>query len=160
MAISDGVPNFILLSAAAFLGQLPGEYIRSKRDAETYLKNSGLDWTIVRAPTLYESGGLRTPLLSFMSLMGVLPPFRWMLGKAMPISVDAAARGIATAVMDMPKYERRVLYANDLRRMAKQRVRGPLMVRPALVSRHDELDSLDETPFGWTPPRPKLRKKD
>ncbi|MBZ0305305.1 MAG: NAD(P)H-binding protein, partial [Anaerolineae bacterium] len=71
MAVSDGVPNFVLLSAAGLL--LPTEYIRSKRDAEEYLKNSGLEWVIVRMPLLFESSFWNRPLLTTLSTIGVLP---------------------------------------------------------------------------------------
>ena len=50
MAVSDGVPYFVLLSAAAKPLGVPVEYLRSKREAEEYLRDSGLRWTIVRAP--------------------------------------------------------------------------------------------------------------
>lgn len=152
MAVSDGVVNFVLLSAMGLPGQFPTEYLRSKRDAEEYLKNSGLDWVVVRAPLLFEPSFMGRPLLTFLSTLGVLPLFSWFLGRMMPLPVDVAARGIATAVLDVPKYERCILYASDLRRLARSRAHGPLMVHPAAIVRQREAESLEETPFGWTPP--------
>lgn len=159
MAVSDGVLNFVLLSATGLPAQLPVEYIRSKRDAEDYLKNSGLEWVIVRAPLLFEPSFVRTPLLSTLSTGGVLPPISWFLGGMLPLPVDIAARGIASATLEVSKYERRILYANDLRRLARSRARGPLMVRPAMLVRQRELDLLDETPFGWSPPASRRKGK-
>ncbi len=155
MAVSDGVTHFVLLSATGL--QLPTEYIRSKRDAEEYLKNSGLDWVIVRMPLLFESSFWNRPLLTTLSTMGALPPLSWFLGRMMPLPVHIAARGIAAAALDVPKYERRILYASELRRLARGQARGPLLVRPAALVRQPEMDKLDETPFGWTPP-PRPRK--
>lgn len=154
MAISDGVSAFCLLSAAALPGMLPTEYIRSKRDAEDYLQNSGLEWMIIRAPFLY----VPSPLLQLQALAGRIPPFSWLIGKYMPLSVDIAARGIAAAVMNAPKNRGRILYSSDLRRLSRGRSRRPLALLPAIASR--ELDLLDETPFGWLPPPAPRRRRD
>ena len=47
MAVSDGVPYFVLLSAVAKPLGVSSEYIYSKREAEDYLRGSGLTWAIV-----------------------------------------------------------------------------------------------------------------
>lgn len=157
MAVSDGVLNFVFLSATGLPAQLPQDYLRSKRDAEEYLKNSGLEWVIIRAPLLFEPG-FRTPILTTLSTLGVLPPISWFTGSMMPLPVDIAARGIASVALRAQDYEQRTLYAANLRRLARRQARGPLVVRPAVLARQRELDKLDETPFGWTPP-PHLRRK-
>jgi len=154
MSISDGVANFVMLSAAALPGMVPSEYLMTKRDAEEYLQNSGLNWIIVRAPALYVPN-VRTPLLQMMSAFGILPPFRWLIGRYMPMTVDVAAWGIATAAQHFYQHSGRTLYANDLRRLA--RGRGQLIVHPTAVQ--NQADPLDETPFGWLPPTPRRRPR-
>jgi nucleoside-diphosphate-sugar epimerase len=49
IAVRDAVPHFVLLSASAAPLGVSGEYIDSKREAEDYLKKTGLTWTIIRA---------------------------------------------------------------------------------------------------------------
>lgn len=159
MAVNCGVSNFVLLSVAALPSTLPTEYIRSKRDAEEYLKNSGLSWMILRPPSLYNPSSGQ-PLLSTMGFLGGLPLLNWFTGRYAPLAVNVAARGIAAAVQNMASYEGRSLYANDLRRLArKNRQRGTLSIRPSLVQLNPSADDrLDEVPFGWLPPPPPRRR--
>jgi uncharacterized protein YbjT (DUF2867 family) len=165
MAVSDGVGNFVLLSVAALPAMLPAEYIRSKREAEVYLQNSGLHGLIVRAPLLYKPR-LGNPVLPFLSAMGVIPPLRWIIGKYMPLGVDAAARGIVAALQNIKAYESSILYANDLRHLAHQNApHVPLLIRPASQARPQKNNQgdLDEIPFGWLPtstPRRNRPRKD
>ncbi len=155
MAISAGVPHFVLLSVAGLPGVIQTDYLRSKRDAEDYLRNSGLGWTIVRAPAM-SVPTVRRPLLYSMVLAGILPPSRWLIGRYMPLAVDIAARGIAGVLQETGDYESRVLYANDLRRLARQTAPNtPLRFRPAEVRRQSAEPDLDDTPFGWQPPQRK-----
>lgn len=157
MAVSDGVLNCILLSAASLPGMLPGQYIFSKREAEEYLQNSGLQWSIVRAPLLYMPS-VRRPILGLLSGMAVIPPFRWVVGRYLPLSVDVAARGIAAVAQEMTIQEGRILYANDLRRLAHQNApRRPLIIRQAMGATQSSDDDLDEVPFGWLPNKPRRR---
>src|SRR6185369_13738938 len=69
MAVSDGVPHFLLLSASARPLGVAGGYLDSKREAEDYLKKTGLTWTIVRTPTLYVPGQPRNPVYLLISLL-------------------------------------------------------------------------------------------
>lgn len=159
MAVSDGITHFVLLSVAALPGMVPAEYIRSKRESEEYLIGSGLQPIIVRAPFLYMPS-MRNPLLTLEAWLGVIPPFSWLAGRYMPLSVDVTARGIATAVMNAPMFEDRILHARDLRKLARSQGKRPsLNLRPAIVQRRQELDLLDETPFGWLPPAPVARRR-
>lgn len=161
MAVSDGVSRFLLLSVAALPGTLPGEYIRSKRDAEEYLRNSGLQGIVIRAPLLYKPS-FGNPVLPLLSILGWLPPFSWLLGRYTPLPVDIAARGIVAALRYPKAYQSRILYARDLRRLARQHPsRTPLIMRPASLSRPKNREAdLDEIPFGWTPPTaPRRRSK-
>jgi NADH dehydrogenase len=159
MAVSDGVSYFLLLSVAALPGTLPGEYVRSKRDAEEYLQNSGLQGIAIRAPLLYKPA-FANPVLSLLSVLGGLPPFGWLLGRYMPLSVDIAARGIVAALRSPKAYQNHLLYAHDLRRLARQHpARRPLAVRPASQPRPKNREAdLDEIPFGWMPSTPSRRR--
>lgn len=148
MAVSDGVPYMILLSTIMRPLDLPGEYIRSKREAEDYLKNTGLDWTVVRAPALFSPRrhwGLR-----LASVFGALFPFNMLAGNIMPLSVDIAARAIARMAVYPQAMRNRTAYAPQLRRVARQsRQRQPLP-RPVFTLRGSE--DMDDVPFGWLPP--------
>jgi uncharacterized protein YbjT (DUF2867 family) len=160
MAISDGAGNFVLMSAAALPGMLPGDYVLSKRESETYLKNSGLRWVIVRPPPLFAPSG-KTPMLGVMSALAVVPPLRWMVGRYMPISVDQAAWGVVSVVQDVYDLNGRIVFANELRRRARRlSPRGPLMIRPAIARQNNEVDALEDTPFGWSPSSPRRRIHD
>ena len=71
MAISDGVPYFVLLSAISNPLGISAEYLRSKREAEEYLRNSGLRWAVIRAPILFDRsqrGGAFFAMLSQVQL--------------------------------------------------------------------------------------------
>jgi uncharacterized protein YbjT (DUF2867 family) len=160
MAISDGVGTFVLMSVAALPGMMPGNYILSKRESETYLKNSGLHWVIIRPPSLYIPSS-NSAMLGMMSTLGIIPPLRWIIGRYMPLSVDVAARGVAAVVQDVYDLGGRIVYANELRRRARRNApRGPLMIRPAIARKQNDTDALEDTPFGWSPSAPRRRIHD
>lgn len=149
MAISDGVSHMILLSTVLRPLDLPGEYVRSKRDAESYLRSSGLHWTIVRAPALYAP--YNSAALRLIASVGRIPPFGWLAGRYLPLSVDVAARGIAGLALRPQSYDEDVIYAPRLRWVArKSRQKQPLMRPPSLGQSHDDDDL--EIPTGWMPP--------
>ncbi|MCI0709399.1 MAG: NAD(P)H-binding protein [Chloroflexi bacterium] len=150
MAVSDGVPHMILLSTIVRPLSIPGEYVRSKREAEEYLRNTGLEWTIIRAPALFNPH--RQSGLRLMSVIGSNFPLSLLVGNAIPLPVDVAARGIARIVTDPAAYHGRIIYAPQLRRLSRQmKVKRPL-VGPRQVRRSND-DDVDEPPFGWLPPK-------
>jgi len=152
MAISDGVLNCMLLSAAALPGMMPSQYIFSKREAEDYLLNSGLQPLIVRAPALFEPS-INRPLLSVLELGAILPPTRWLISQYIPLPVDIAARGIAHLALNIHDYAGRIYYANDLRKLARRSSASPNALRRQLVApSRSEGDMLEDVPFGWLPP--------
>ena len=96
-----------------------------------------------------------------MSLLGIVPPFRWMVGRYLPMSVDVAARGVAAVVQDVYDLGGRIVFANELRRRARRHApRGPLMIRPAIARHSSDADALEDTPFGWSPGAPRRRIRD
>ena len=156
MAVSDGVLYFVLLSAVASPPGVSSEYLRNKREAEEYLRNSGLNWAIVRSPVLFarrqRGGGFFTGL----SWVGSLPLLRVFFGRCAPLPVDIVARAIAQAAIE-PDFPRdHLLYAGDLRRLGRQHhARRKPPRRPRRVPPPPLDSSLDEVvPFGWLPSSP------
>ncbi len=155
MAISDGSPYFVLLSAASNPPGVSGEYLRSKREAETYLRSSGLRWAIIRAPLLFDREQRGGSFYNLMSHFGSLPLVRVFTGSTAPLLVDVAARGIAQIALQPELPRSRNYYARDLRRLGKlkrERLTGqPQQRKGRSVPPHLQDE---EIPFGWTPTRP------
>ena len=149
MAVSDGVPHMVLLSTIVRPLDLPGAYVRSKRDAESYLIASGLHWTVVRAPALYLPQ--QSSLLRLVALLGGLVPFRWLIGRYLPLSVNVAARGIAGVALNPMAYHQKTIYVSQLRRIARKLARQTPAIRP--ISSNSRYAEDVESPFGWMPPR-------
>jgi uncharacterized protein YbjT (DUF2867 family) len=155
MAISDGVPYFVLLSAVSNPPGISAEYLRSKREAEEYLRNSGLRWAIVRAPVLFDRAQRGGLFFSVISRFGSLPLLRVFWGRRAPLPVDIAARGIARAALQEALPQRRVLYARDLRRLGRVKKEKRPRDKPTGSSRSLPAYLMDEeTPFGWLPGSP------
>ncbi len=157
MAVSDGVPYFVLLSAAGNPPGVSSEYIRSKREAEAYLRGSGLRWAIVRAPLLYQRGQRGALLFGMLSRLGGLPVVRLLVGRRAPLPVDVAARGIAQAVLEEELPRDQVLYARHLRRLGRPpRAPRRWLRRGGASEAPAHTDGLgeDEIPFGWLPTPP------
>jgi len=155
MAISDGTPYFVLLSAASNPPGISGEYLRSKREAETYLKGSGLRWSIVRAPLLFDREQRGGSIYNLMSHVGALPLLRVFTGSTAPLVVDVAARGIAQIALQPELPRSRNYYARELRRLGKlkrERADSQPQQRKGRSVPAQLLD--EEVPFGWTPTRP------
>lgn len=152
MAVSDGVPYFVLLSAAARPLGVPAEYLRSKREAEEYLRDSGLRWTIVRAPLAFDRWGRGGRFFSVLSRVGGLPLLSLLVGRRAPLPVDVVARAIAKAALQPDVLRDQRLYASDLRRLGK--VRRSRADRRSRAARQPEAEDAlldDEVPFGWLP---------
>lgn len=150
MAVTDGVPHMILLSTIVRPFGLPGEYVRSKREAEEYLRNTGLEWTIIRAPALFHAHGQTG--LRLMSFLGGIFPLSLLIGRTIPLPVDVVACGIARIVTEPDAYYSRIVYAPLLRRLSRQmKVKRPL-ASPRRF-RQSSGDDEDEPPFGWLPPQ-------
>lgn len=151
MAVSDGVSSMLLLSASAAPLGVGAGYLDSKRDAEQYLQSTGLNWTVVRAPTLYAPGEPRNPVYFLISILGAIPLLGLPVAAHKPIAVDTAARGIASLALTADALRNRVIGPRHLQRVgrAQERRLRPVIEAGQPVS-SDELD--DEPPFGWTPP--------
>ncbi len=149
MAVGDGVPHLMLLSATVRPPGVGGGYIDSKREAEDYVRKTGLDWTIVRAPPLYTPGERRMAIYALLTLLGSIPLFGLPLNPIAPLSVAVAARGIARLALTADAARRRMIGPGRLRVLGrpdpKRRPSAPLADLP------EETDSLDEPPFGWLP---------
>jgi uncharacterized protein YbjT (DUF2867 family) len=156
MAVGDGVPYFVLLSAVSRPPGVPIEYLRSKREAEEYLRGSGLRWAIIRAPVLFDREQRGGAFFSALSRIGALPLLRVFAGRRAPLPVDLAARGIAQAGLQGELPPNRVLYAGDLRRLGRVTRPRKGRLKPSRPP-EPEPDSLpdDEVPFGWQPDPPR-----
>lgn len=158
MAVSDGVPYMVLLSAVSSPPGISGEYLRSKREAEDYLKNSGLRYVIARAPILFDREQPGGAFFAMLSRLGALPFLRVFFGRRAPLPVDIAAQGMTRAALQIELPRSQTLYAGDLRRLARlanreQRRPARLPVpelRRRSESRRDGPD--EDVPFGWLPP--------
>jgi nucleoside-diphosphate-sugar epimerase len=152
MAVADGVPRMILLSTIVRPFDLSGDYVLSKREAEEYLKTTGLEWVIIRAPALFR-GRAGQIGLNTLVLLGRMFPFNLILGRWMALPVDVAARAIAQLIVQ-PQYQNQIIYAPHLRRLARQaRFNRPLVEpRPGRTGSSRAGDEFEEPPFGWLPP--------
>lgn len=154
MAVSDGVPHFILLSAASKPPGVSAEYLRSKREAEDYLRTSGLRWTIIRAPLVFDREQPGGAFFSALSWIGGLPVLRLLIGRRAPLPVDIVARAIAQAALQPDQVRNRRLYASDLRRLGRANRPGrPEALSPSLWAKEDGWAE-EEVPFGWLPETP------
>lgn len=157
MCVTSGVGQMMLISAAR-APWIPTEYVRAKREAETYIARIGLRPVIIRAPLVYLRGSPRNPLFTLVSLLARIPILGALtFGKAAPLPVDVLARGIARIALEGSAGK--TLYsAHDLRRRntARERRRGESDGGRALldsISPASPIEWLDEeTPFGWIPP--------
>lgn len=155
MAISDGTPYFVLLSAASNPPGVSGEYLRSKREAETYLRSSGLRWAIIRAPLLFDREQRGGSIYGLMSRVGALPLVRVLTGSTAPLVVDVAARGIAQVALQPELPRSQNYYARELRRLGKLKRERQHPQAQQRKGRSISPQLLDEDiPFGWTPSRP------
>jgi len=158
MAVSDGVPYFVLLSAVSSPPGVSVEYLRSKREAEEYLRGSGVRGAVVRAPMVFNPAQRGGWFFTMLSRIGALPVLRVFFGRRAPLPVDVIARGIAQAALQIELPPRdRLLYAGDLRRLGKikkdrRRRWKPSLPRRRSAPRRPQHD--DDTPFGWLPPPP------
>lgn len=153
MAVSDGVPHFIFLSAARSPLGVSAEYVESKRDAEAYLRKTGLGWTIVRAPPLFVPGGRRNPIYALLAVLRRIPLLGWLLSSVAPLAVDTAARGIAVLAMDADPAAERVVSPGQLRRIGRGVERKLAMIAgtPKIAAASGTEHTDDEPPFGWLP---------
>jgi uncharacterized protein YbjT (DUF2867 family) len=155
MAVSDGVPHYLFLSVAQAPLGVSGEYLESKRDAEGYLRKTGLGWTIVRAPALYVPGQPRRLPYALLSALSRLPLIGLPFAQSAPLAADTAARAIAALAMSADLNDDRLVMPTALRRLGRQaerRLTHRSTHAPTFIKVHDGDD--DEPPFGWLPPTP------
>lgn len=142
MCVSDGVSHFVMLSAAA-APWLKGHYVKSKREAEAYVRKIGLKTSIIRAPLIYERGKPRPLFFRIASFVGMIPPLNWLMpGKVAPLPVDVLARGIARIAMQ-PIQQTKIYHARDLRRLNNsEELRGAHVLLPEPEPQRAEEDIL------------------
>lgn len=150
MAVDDGVPGYVLLSSAARPFGVSPAYLTSKREAESYLRTSGLNWTMLRMPPLVEAGSRAYGLYGLVAAFAGLPGFNLVLGNHRPMSITRAAWGTTAAVLDSSGRDR-VLNPAQIRMLGRAlERRSALNTRPAKkIGQSNPVE--DEPPFGWLP---------
>ncbi|MCC7206389.1 MAG: NAD(P)H-binding protein, partial [Anaerolineae bacterium] len=151
MAVNDGVPHLILLSAAARPFGLPREYIESKRDAERHVQKSGLGWTILRASPMYAPGRRRNILYMALSLFRRLPLLGRLVAGYASTDVESVAQGIASLALSSNAFTNRMIGPTQLHRLGRTAARQRRRARVLPAVEPAQVDS-DEPPFGWLPP--------
>lgn len=156
MCVSDGVTRMILMSGVSS-PWVNRSYIKSKREAESYLKRIGLKSSIVRAPIVYMRGRPRPLFYQLMTLFGTIPPISWFwFGRVAPMPVELLARGVARIALESEP-EKSVFYARDLRKRVKRseiRQTSDTLdyYLPQANPQSNPYEMLDEDlPFGWSP---------
>jgi len=149
MAMSDGVAHFMFLSAAGRLPGISGEYLISKREAEAYLRKTGLNWTIWRAPPLFEPGRRRALFYMLLSGIGRLPLIGGLAAASAPIAVRTAAYAIASLAVNADLSRDRLIGPGQMRSVGLAALRK--ISKPIVPSIGDLSDTFDDVPFGWLP---------
>lgn len=141
-AHAAGVRRFVLVSSIAVrfpdLDAYP--YARSKARAESAVRASGLDWTLVRPTAVLGAGSPIVSSLGRLARLPVLPLLGGARARLQPVAVDALARALLDAVAD-PGLAGRVVEVGGpeivsmeelLRRLRAQLVgrRGPALPVP------------------------------
>jgi len=156
MCVSDGVPRMVLMSSVS-TPWVSRSYIKSKREAETYLKRIGLQSSIIRAPIVYIRGRPRPFFYQLMTLLGSVPPISWFLfGRVAPMPIDMLARGVARIALETEP-DKSIYYARDLRKRVKRSdirqssdtIEHYLPQEQTQVNAFQLLD--EDLPFGWSP---------
>lgn len=110
-ASGAGVRRYVHMSALGARADAPGEYHRTKHEAEQLVRASGLDWTILRPSIIHGPDG------EFMQMArgwvtGEAPPYKFLPyffstdpdsgeaipGRLQPVHVDDVARALADAI--------------------------------------------------------------
>ena len=156
MCVSDGVEHMILISAAS-APWTKRPYIRSKREAERYLRRLGLKFSIVRSPLLYVRGHPRPLLYRASTILSSIPPLSLLpFGRIGPIAIDVFARGVARLAMS-PDYTKSVYYARDMRRLnTREEIRRASDAAGTFLPKRTQNTDLpiaaeEDMPFAWIP---------
>ncbi len=156
MCVSDGVGHMILISAVRAPWTQRG-YIRSKREAESYLRRLGLKYSILRAPLLYTRGQPRHILYRASSLMAAIPPLSWLpSGRIGPMPIDIFARAVARIALS-PDDRKLVYFPRDLRRLnSREELRQDSKAAADFLSTRTRNSGApgiasEDLPFAWIP---------
>jgi len=156
MCVSDGVAHLVFISAVG-APWVSRQYVKAKREAETYVQRVGLQASVVRAPLTYVRGAKRPLFYRLVTAIGRTPPLSWMgLANLAPMPLDILARGVARIALNPPP-QSRLYAASDLRRLnSRDERRGRAAQLQTFENPPEQAQPFaaldDETPFGWTPP--------
>jgi uncharacterized protein YbjT (DUF2867 family) len=99
-ARSAGVRRFVYLSGVGAAPDAPQHWFRHKWQAEEYLRQSGIDWVVVRPTWVYgpDDNSLNR-ILGFGSFLPVIPTFGDGKQAMQPVFVEDVARVVADAAL-------------------------------------------------------------
>lgn len=151
-----GVDRLLQMSSLN-AGSEVSKYLKTRGEAETLVKNSGLDWTIFRPSVVYGRGdGLVSRFHGLLKLSPLLPLAR-PRAKVAPVYVDDVVRAITRCLDNRAShghiYE---LYGPDVCTLAQivRSIRATAQLRRLVLPLPDALGWLQARIFDFVPGRP------
>jgi uncharacterized protein YbjT (DUF2867 family) len=151
-----GVSRLLQMSSL-HAGSDASKYLKTRGEAETLVKNSGLDWTIFRPSLVYgQGGGLISRFLGLLKFSPVLPLAR-PRAKIAPVYVGDVVQAIARCVDDRATcghvYE---LYGPEVYTLVQivRSIRDTAHLRRLVLPLPDALGWLQARMFDFVPGRP------
>ena len=138
-------------------GNDASKYLKTRGEAETLVKNSGLDWTIFRPTIVYGHGdGLVSRFHALLKLSPVLPLAR-PRAKVAPVYVGDVVRALTRCVHDRASCGRiHELYGPDVYTLARivRMIRDAADLHRLVLPLPDALGWLQARIFDFVPGRP------
>ena len=151
-----GVHRLLQMSSVN-AGNDASKYLKTRGEAETLVKNSGLDWTIFRPTIVYGHGdGLVSRFHTLLKLSPVLPLAR-PRAKVAPVYVGDVVRALTRCVHDRASCGRiHELYGPDVYTLAQivRMIRDAADLRRLVLPLPDALGWVQARIFDFVPGRP------
>ncbi|MCE5233162.1 MAG: complex I NDUFA9 subunit family protein [Mizugakiibacter sp.] len=152
-----GVPRLVQMSALK-AGQGESKYLRTRGEAETEVKQSGLAWTLLQSAVIFGHGdGLVTRFAGLLRIAPVLPLAR-PHAKMAPVYVGDVVEAIARCVAAPRETAGRTfeLYGPDVLTLGEivRLIRDAMGVRRAVLGLPDALGRLQAAVAGCLPGKP------
>lgn len=106
-ASKSGVQRFILMSANGVRKNASTEYLRTKYEAEEYLKSSGIEWTVFRPSVIFGGDTQKQNFISVITgLLNMMPVFMPVIGngkyKFQPVALQNVSEAFVKS-LEMPE---------------------------------------------------------
>jgi len=98
-AVRVGVPRFALVSSVG-TDRTPGAYAAAKRAAEALVRESGLNWLIVRPSALSGNGRRVPPGSGAIGWLGAIPGLSGWADDVRPIDVNVIGRALCAWILE------------------------------------------------------------